>query len=288
MVNKYPNQHILVVDDEENISKIVTALLLRLGFKADWADRGKEALKKLKGEKYTFLITDINMPDINGIELIKKVRAENSNISIIAMTGYDRTYTYVDVINAGANDFVIKPFAIDEIDAKLTRILKERKIRDELAKLSITDNLTGLFNQRHFYNKLRDEIDRAKRQNRALSLIILDLDDFKSYNDKYGHLAGDEMLAKSGKIIQLNIRENVDIAFRYGGDEFSVILVEADYSTAKSISERIAKGFEESGEVKASVGFTTYSNTMEVNDLIAAADKDLYRNKENGKEEKNV
>jgi len=144
------------------------------------------------------------------------------------MTGFDKDYTYMDVINAGANDFITKPIKIDEIEAKINRILIEKKIRDELATLSITDNLTGLFNQRHFHNKLKEEVNRANRQNHPLSLIILDLDKFKDYNDKYGHLEGDAILAKAGKIIRSNIRESVDTAFRYGGDEFAIILVEAD------------------------------------------------------------
>jgi diguanylate cyclase (GGDEF)-like protein len=107
----------------------------------------------------------------------------------------------------------------------------------------------------------------------------LDLDNFKEYNDKYGHLAGDKMLAKSAKIILSNIRENVDTAFRYGGDEFAIILVEANKEIVLSTGERIKKGFEESDGVTASVGFATYKNEMDVNDLIALADKDLYKSK---------
>ena len=275
------NKNILVVDDEVVVSETVTALLSNLGFKADSAGNVSEALQKLKEpKKYAFLITDINMPEINGIELIKKVREKDPDISIIAMTGYGKDYTYVDVIDAGANDFIVKPFMIDEMNAKITRILKERKIRDELAKLSITDNLTGLFNQRHFYYKLEEEVDRAKRQKHDLSLILLDLDGFKIYNDKYGHLAGDEVLTKSGKIIQTNIRENVDMAFRYGGDEFAVILVEADDEMAESISKRIRKGFEKDSKVKASVGHATYENKMKIKDLVSSADKHLYREKD--------
>jgi diguanylate cyclase (GGDEF)-like protein len=280
MADGRQNKNILVVDDEKSVNETVTALLSTLGFETDSAKNVDEALQKLKGARYTFLITDINMPGVNGIELIKKVRAKDHDISIIAMTGYGNDYTYVDVINAGANDFIVKPFMIDEMDAKITRILRERKIRDELAKLSITDNLTGLFNQRHFCHKLAEEVDRAERQKRDLSLILLDLDSFKVYNDNYGHLAGDAVLMKSGQIIQSNIRENVDMAFRYGGDEFAVILVEADNAIAEGISSRIKAGFETSCEVNASVGYATYSTKMETDDLISLADKNLYKEKE--------
>jgi two-component system cell cycle response regulator len=276
----YKDETLLVVDDEEEIGNVVKSLLARLGFKVDFTESGNSALKMLRNGHYTFLITDINMPDLNGIQLIRLAVKENPGISIIAMTGYDKDYTYMDVISAGANDFIVKPFKIDEIEAKITRVLIERNVREELARLSITDNLTGLYNQRHFFNKLREEIERASRQKHHLSLIFLDLDNFKEYNDKYGHLAGDAVLEKSGRIIQSNIRENVDTAFRYGGDEFAVILVEADEGIVTSISERIKGGFEESSEVPASIGLATYSSDMEMQDLIRLADKHLYKDKD--------
>jgi diguanylate cyclase (GGDEF)-like protein len=275
----YNKESVLIVDDEIETREVVTRLLSKLGFSVDSVSNGKNALQELRDEKYTFLITDIKMPELNGIELIKMVKIENPDINIIAMTGYDKDYTYTDVINAGANDFISKPFKIDEMEAKIRRILMEREIRDELARLSITDSLTGLFNQRQFYKKLKEEIFRANRQKHPLSLILLDLDKFKDYNDQYGHLAGDKVLAKSGKIIISKIRANVDIAFRYGGDEFAVILVESDSDMALNMSKRIKVGFAKDGDVTASTGFTTYSKEMSENDFIAAADKNLYEGK---------
>jgi len=275
----YKDEAILIVDDEAEVGTVVKGLLMSLGFKAEYVEDGNNALELLRNGDYSFLITDINMPYLNGIDLIKMVSTENPDISIIAMTGYDKDYKYMDVINAGATDFIVKPFNIDEIEAKISRILIERSTREKLAKLSITDDLTGLYNQRHFYNKLRDEIERANRQKRYLSLILLDLDNFKLYNDKFGHLAGDNVLSRSGKIIQSNIRDNVDTAFRYGGDEFAVILVEADESIVKNISERIKSGFDGMSEVCASVGFATYYYGMKMQDLINVADKKLYQEK---------
>ena len=275
----HKNETMLIVDDEREVGKVVMELLASLGFNVDYVENGNLALERLKNGDYTFVITDINMPELNGIELIKMVSGENPDISIIAMTGYDKDYTYMDVISAGANDFIAKPFRIDEIEAKITRILIERNIKGKLAKLSITDNLTGLYNQRHFYNKLQEEIERANRQKHNLSLILLDLNNFKVYNDKYGHLAGDTVLSKSGKIIQANIRDNVDTAFRYGGDEFAVILVEADENMVRNICERLKSEFEEVSEVSASIGFSTYSSDMKMEDLVNIADKRLYKEK---------
>jgi len=275
----YNKENLLIVDDEIELANAVAGLLSNLGFNARSVSSGKNALQELRNGRYTFLITDIKMPELNGIELIKMVKKENPDISIMAMTGYEKDYTYMDVINAGANDFMVKPFKRDEIEAKINRILIEKRITDELERASITDSLTGLFNQRHFYNRLKEEIDRANRQNHPLSLILLDLDKFKDYNDQHGHLAGDKMLDKSGKIILSSIRENVDTAFRYGGDEFAVILVEADKAIARKIRERVEWGFEQSGGVTASVGFVTYSKEMDVNDFVALVDKNLYQAK---------
>ncbi len=277
----YKKENLLIVDDEIEMGKGLRDLFVNLGLNADFITNGKDALQELRNGSYTFLVTDILMPELDGIELIKRVKRETPRVSIIAMTAHHKQYTYMDVINAGANDFITKPFTIDEMEAKIKRILIEREIRNELALLSITDDLTGLFNQRHFYARLREEIARTNRLNHPLSLILLDLDNFKDYNDRYGHLAGDRMLAKCGKIIRSNIRANVDIAFRYGGDEFAVILVEADSHIARNISGRLEKGFEEGSSVKATLGLATYSKQMSEKDLIASADRNLLCFKKN-------
>lgn len=276
----YKKENLLIVDDEMEVGRGIRDLLLNLGFNADSITNGKHALEQLRDEKYTFLITDISMPELDGIELIKTARRETPHINIIAMTGYDKNHTYMDVINAGANDFITKPFKIDEMEAKIKRILIEKKIRDELARLSITDNLTGLFNQRHFYNRLKEEIGRTKRLKHPLSLILLDLDNFKEFNDRYGHLAGDRMLERCGKIIRSHIRVNVDIAFRYGGDEFAVILVEADHKIARNINARLERGFgQHGGGVTASMGLATYSKEMSEKDFVELADRNLLSRK---------
>lgn len=277
----YKKENLLIVDDEMEVGRGLRDLLLNLGFNADFIGNGKHALEELRDEKYTFLITDIGMPELDGIELIKTVRRQAPHINIIAMTD-DKECPFMDVIDAGADDFISKPFEIDEMEAKIKRILIERKIRDELARLSITDNLTGLFNQRHFYNRLKEEIGRTKRLKHPLSLILLDLDNFKEFNDRYGHLAGDRMLERCGKIICSHIRVNVDIAFRYGGDEFAVILVEADHKIARNIGARLERGFEQhGGGVTASMGLATYSREMSEKDFVELADRNLFSIKKN-------
>jgi len=193
---------------------------------------GQQALQLLEEKPFTFLVTDMKMPEMDGMDLIKTARARHPELGIISMTGYSEGYRYVDVINAGASDFIKKPFDIEELEAKIRRIINERSLLEELNRLSVTDSLTGLYNHRKFYSRLKEEVTRAGRQNRDLAVILLDLDDFKAYNDKYGHISGDEILRDVGHIIRKCIREGVDTGYRYGGDEFAIILIDADAGVA--------------------------------------------------------
>jgi len=280
----YSNENILIVDDDPYLRETLENLLQKLGFPSDSVSNGIDALKRLSENKYTILLTDMKMPGIDGIDLIRQV-IEEFDVSTIAMTGYAEGYTYVDVINAGASDFIKKPFGTEELEAKIRRIITERNLRKELNRLSITDSLTELYNQRHFYDRLDDEVIRANRQRHTLSLILLDINDFKIYNDKYGHLAGDDILKSAGKIIMSCIREGVDSGYRYGGDEFAIILIDADIDIAQDIGLRIEKAFEDSGRVTISIGYAKFSNGMSTKDLVLAADKDLYKTKSNMKNE---
>jgi len=274
----YSKESVLVVDDDSQFRETLVKLLSLRGFETGSASSGPAALEELKENTYTFLLADMKMPDMDGLKLIGQVYQNYPDISIIAMTGYAEGYRYIDVINAGASDFIKKPFESEELEAKVNRIINERNLRQELNRLSITDSLTGLYNQRHFYGRLHEELMRARRQNDSLSLILLDLDHFKAYNDTYGHLAGDEVLRNFGRIISSSIREGVDSGYRYGGDEFAVILIDADLSIAREIGKRIQATLQE-GNFTASVGYATLKDGMTVKELVLEADKKLYKAK---------
>lgn len=280
----YSKELILIVDDDVYLREMFEKLLETIHFSSATAASGPEALEFLKSSSVTFLLTDMKMPEMDGMELIKKVSESYPYVSIIAMTGFSEGYRYVDVINAGASDFIKKPFDIEELEAKVRRIINERSLREELSRLSITDSLTGLYNQRHFYTRLKDEILRANRQKHPLSLILLDLDNFKTYNDTFGHLAGDDVLRNVGRVINHSIREGVDSGYRYGGDEFAIILIDADLNVAEEIGKRIQEAFKENGDITASLGYTRFSDEMTVTDFVSSADKDLYRAKQKKKE----
>jgi len=283
---EYSEERVLVADDEEGLGKIFEGLLGQRGFKSHHVMNGSDALAELKKKKaYTFLVTDVEMPGMDGLELTKRVKNDFPDVCVIVMTGYSDEYRYIDVVNAGAVDFINKPFRIEELEAKIRRAMIERNTRQTLEKLSITDSLTGLYNQRHFYSNLDDEITRAKRQKQQIGLILLDLDDFKQYNDKHGHLAGDERLKKFGSIITSQIREVVDSGYRYGGDEFAVILSDAGPDTCQTIGQRIARVFrEECDGAGVSIGCADFSDNMTPESLVAEADRRLYEDKERKKD----
>ena len=271
----YREESILIVDDDKEITVVLENILKNMGFSVRSVLGGQDALRSLKDMPFTFLLTDMRMPNMDGLELIQKVSKAYPNVNIIAMTGYSEGYRYIDVLNSGAIDFIKKPFESDELEAKIRRIIIERNLRQELNRLSITDALTGLYNQRHFYARLKEEVMRAKRQQHPLSLILLDLDNFKAYNDTYGHLAGDDILRKVGQLISESIREGVDTGYRYGGDEFGIILIDANLAIAKVIGNRIEASMKQVN-IKASMGFTIFSKGMTYKDFVSKADKDLY------------
>ena len=252
--------------------------LSKLGLKANSASNTSQALEMLKENHFTFFLADLTMPVSKRLKVFKDIVLNHPDVSVLAMTTVPKGYPYKEVISAGASDFVKKPFESGELEAKVQRIILERDRRAELSELSITDSLTGLYNQRHFYTRLKEELARAKRQYRPFSLILLDLDDFKAYNDTYGHFAGDEVLRSFGGIISHLIREGADSGYRYGGDEFAIILTEADRIMADEICRRIEKSLEDE-EYNASMGYSTYIAGMTVKDLVEEADKALYKSK---------
>ncbi|MFC1494604.1 diguanylate cyclase [Thermodesulfobacteriota bacterium] len=278
----YSDESILIVDDDNHLRKMLVRLLGAIGLASHSISNGIDALDMVKKEDYTIVLTDMKMPGIDGLELIERLR-NKYDMSIIAMTGLSDGHSYIDVINAGASDFIKKPFDIEELEAKIRRIITERELRKELNRLSITDSLTDLYNQRHFYFRLNGEVIRTQRQGSSLTIMLLDLNDFKIYNDKYGHLAGDDVLREAGEIIRSSIRDAVDSGYRYGGDEFAIILIDADLDIAREIGYRIGEAFINKEKVTVSIGYSRYEKGMSVKELVDIADKDLYESKKSNK-----
>ncbi len=173
-------------------------------------------------------------------------------------------------------------------DAEKALLESEKNYRH----LSITDELTGLFNQRHFFDRLKAELDRAERYSKTLSIILMDVDDFKIFNDTHGHLEGDKVLHAIGHIITSYIRSS-DIAFRYGGEEFVVIMPETNGSSASKVAERIRKGFKghpfttqtsSTEHLTLSLGITEFISGEKIDRFVKRADANMYTAKKTGKD----
>jgi diguanylate cyclase (GGDEF)-like protein len=237
------------------------------------------------------------MPGMNGLELTDLIKKEYDT-EVIVITGYSGDYSYVDAIGKGASEFIFKPFRLEELLLRLKRVIRERQQSKErymllgkLEKLAITDSLTTLYNSRHFYAQLEIEMDRANRYRRPLSLLFLDIDRFKDYNDSYGHLEGDKVLFRIGQIINSCLRI-MDSAHRYGGEEFTIILPETNGKKAVNVGKRIRAATEaeifnplpgKTVNVTISIGATQYFYNEESSAFIQRADKAMYLSKQNGR-----
>jgi diguanylate cyclase (GGDEF)-like protein len=288
---------ILIVDDDIAIKESVTAYLKALKYDVKSALNAEKALEILTSFKADLVLTDVMMQGMDGLELTRRIK-ESYDIDVMVMTGYSAEYSYENAIQAGASDFIFKPFRFEELDLRIKRVLGEARLKKERSKhlkelkqLAITDALTGLYNSRHFFAQIKNEIQRHNRYSRALSMMILDIDLFKNYNDSWGHLEGDKVLMGIGKTINSCLR-SMDTAYRYGGEEFTILLPETKLQKACVVGERIkdkisAQVFEPKPETKTSItvslGATELVKGEDLNSFIRRADKALYISKDTGR-----
>jgi len=408
----FANLRVLLADDEALVCDAVrNGLRHRLGCDATVATNGDEVLDLISTHTFDMLITDLKMPGVQALDLVRKVRAHAPDMGIIVMTGFRNEFPYIDVLRAGANDFIHKPFPLEELDAKVQRLaiesvaVRERKraerkyrslfersadgmamldeeqftvidanqafrdllqrdivglrgmpfieliegaertrfehwlsmgmrmgkgrmaaipllradnsmvyadisltvvtsdddrvllfsfkdvsdrieIERQLADAAQRDELTGLFNKRSFNNRLEGAAALTQRERTPVSLLFIDLDNFKKCNDTFGHQVGDKVLRLVGDAIHKSIRcDGRDQGFRNGGDEFAVLLHGASTDSSMTIAERIRNEFvqHETYGTTMSVGVATFRDGMAVADFVRAADDALYSAKRGGK-----
>jgi len=425
---------VLIVDDDSGILELLESKLSREGYTCITADQSEKALSLLRDTVIDVALIDVRMPGMDGIELTKAAKRVDPGLCVLMMTGYPDVDYAVDAMRCGAEDYICKPFNLDDVTMSIQRALQKRelilqnreyqrqlearvkvkteesekvnkelretkeylqsliessvdgivttdrdgritfaskgaqemlacdgdepvgrfvyeyylggkreaeeimnilnvsgkvrnremefirkdgetvtvslsvsllrdrndavigtlgvskditeqkKLERDLRELSIKDSLTGLYNQRYFYERLEVEIERAKRQKHPLSLLLFDIDHFKSYNDKHGHLAGDGVLEKVGEIVSECTREHVDTGYRYGGDEFTVILSETTQEQALNIAERLRKTFQARGfdGLTLSIGLMAYDPKYTPKAFIKRADEAMYGSKRSG------
>ncbi|MDD5044448.1 MAG: diguanylate cyclase [Candidatus Omnitrophica bacterium] len=287
MENKEVN--ILVVDDEEVMRNLLRDVLSDTGYKVETVANGEEAINKIGKDKFPIVISDLKMPGMSGLEMLRKVKATNSNTCVIMITAYPSVESVTEAMREGAYDYIIKPFNIEEMNLVLRRaverqyLLHEADQKEFYQELSILDGLTGLYNHRHFFEVLPREIERAERYKHEVSLLMIDLDDFKKFNDTNGHLAGDKLLQDLSAVLVRGVR-SADMVFRYGGEEFTVICPETPKQDGVDVAKRIFNLARERVAVTMSVGLATYPDDAKTKeDLVAKADFAMYQAKHLGK-----
>lgn len=292
IINNIENKtKILLVDDDPIVLEVMKSFIASYGFEFSTASDGLQAIKVLEQDFHSIVITDINMPNMDGMELLQYVHANYPKTGVIVVTGLSEEYTYVDVINAGAIDYMSKPFDSAELLAKLNRVIREQSLMLELEKKSISDALTNLYNRRHFDSKIVEEFHRSVRQGYSAFLVLIDIDYFKGYNDTYGHQSGDNLLTTFGNILLGCLRRGVDFAFRYGGDEFALILTQISPDQAIKVLERMMSNYNSYnfGETTLSCGIGEFKRHVniswndDISDFIRTVDKALYKAKDKGK-----
>jgi diguanylate cyclase (GGDEF)-like protein len=308
---------VLIVDDNPINLDLLSGMLLDRGYRVRVATSGRRALSAARSAVPDLIMLDINMPEMDGYEVCERVKGDvtTRDTPVIFISALDNALDKVRAFQTGGADYVTKPFQFEEVLArieiqlKISRLQKEMERKNaELAQsnvqleranrmlhqLSYLDGLTGIANRRHFEESLDQEWRRSARDGSPLSLLMADIDHFKTLNDACGHQHGDDCLRLVARALGETLKRAGDLASRYGGEEFAVILPGTDAEGAAAIAEDVRIRIESLGlrsgrepeyPVTVSVGFATACPTDGVSPrvLVDAADRALYAAKRQGR-----
>lgn len=322
---------ILVVEDDSVVGDLFRELLPSQGYTVDVVADAEKALTHLTAESYDLVVCDKNLPGMSGIELLQRVKSEHPDVDVIIMTAYADMGSVLTAIAAGVYDYIVKPFdSIDDVIATVGRALEKRRIlvenkrlvdyltqanaqieamnkgleeqvaertrqlleaNERLEQLSMTDDVTGLYNQRFLFERLDEEYRRARRHREELTVMMIDIDHFKGVNDHHDHLFGSRVLKRLGGVLREGVR-SVDFVVRYGGDEFAIILPHTRLTDAVPVAERLRATVEaadfgegaESCRITMSIGLAAIDSAGDgPRALLRAADKAMYVAKAGGR-----
>lgn len=307
---------VLVVEDDEALRRLLAEILQNDGFMVTGASSAEEGLDLFRSGEFDLVVTDIRLPGMNGLELLGKIKKEQPETEVIVVTASASLESALIALRSGALDYLLKPFGSlksvsEAFQRAATRILlaredarqrSELRLREEtlekvnrlLVDLAIRDGLTGVYNVRYFREFLQMEIARAPRQSAPFSLIFLDVDHFKGYNDTYGHIEGDRILCQLAGLLLKRFRK-MDLIARYGGEEFVILLPETSKDVAFTLAEETRRAIAEhpfecgkeavsKRRITASMGVASFPDDGEDPEtLLRKADAALYRAKAEGR-----
>ena len=297
---------ILIVEDDADIIELVKIILADRDFILSWAMDGEQALALVKAEIPDLILMDVMIPRLNGYAVVKQLKEseELKHIPVIFVTVRDEMDSKIAGLEIGGHDYITKPFDREELIARVNAALRIkgeqdnlREANQRLTEMSITDPLTGLHNRRYLMERLYEEVERARRYKFPIACLMIDVDDFKSLNDQFGHSAGDYVLQQIA-VNMKNANRVVDILVRYGGDEFFIILPQTDQRGAFTVAERLRTAVQENPlfrsnpghPVTLSIGAAAFTAGQigKATDLLQQADAALLRAKQVGKNQVQV
>jgi len=289
---------ILIIDDSANSSILLKAILNKESFANIYASTSLDtAYAILEKEEIDLILLSYVLPTISGVETCQRLSRDMlyEDIPIIMVTASNDIQTLQLSFEHGAVDYIAKPFNGQELIARVQAHLIRKHITDTRKKIAITDPLTNIYNRRHFDTIFDHFYTRATFEKKGLSFFMIDIDNFKKYNDNYGHQKGDETLKAVARTLNEQLHRRDDYLFRIGGEEFAILLYDTTADFLYGLSEKIHKALslleiehkfnEEYGRVTISIGVFTGACKEELSkfDIYDSADKALYRSKENGR-----
>ncbi|MFA6506516.1 MAG: diguanylate cyclase [Treponemataceae bacterium] len=278
---------VAVIDDSAVILKIVAGILSLHGFSSVKFFADPAVLFEAE-EAFDLYICDIVLPGMSGEQVVTRIRRSGSDAIILCISRFTSEKPLSNILLAGANDYISKPFDAAGLISRLKINVRSYQLKKRLEHLAVTDGLTGLYNHRYSYERVEEEMSKARRYDRPLSAIMIDIDDFKKINDTRGHRIGDEVLKGVAEAIKSALR-SVDIVGRYGGEEFIAILPETPHPAscvaAEKIRSAIAEAFFADGTVRATVslGVAELEPDETLASFIGRSDALLYQAKKAGK-----
>lgn len=294
MLQRRSPTRLLIVEDNPNDAQLLKRTLqatFQGSLETEWTETIADAKRVLATESFDLVLLDLWLPDSDGFETLRQVQCVKPDVPVVVVTDLDDEELAIDLVRAGAQDCVSKD--------QITEQLLFRTIRHSIARqqqlnhcqaAARTDGLTGIPNRAAFDTELQRQLASHKRHGTAVTVVLLDIDHFKQFNDNHGHLAGDRVLRDVADVLRGSVRES-DIVTRFGGEEFGILLPLTGLSAARLIAERIRLdvmahvcGFEDQElHVTLSAGLTEVTADDTIESVIARADKALYEAKRAGR-----
>jgi len=274
---------VIIVDDDERLLRVFKTALSLEGYQCETASSAESALELINKTSFDIMLTDIRMPGIEGFELTQIAKKIRPDMAVIIMTAYAEEFSFDNAIEAGASDFIKKPFTLNELILRIQHVELQEKVRT----MAVTDELTGLYNRRGFFSLVEQLLKLCKREKKGIFMIYTDVDSLKKINDTFGHKEGDRALIDIANILRKSYRES-DIIARIGGDEFVVIPVGNTKESAEIATSRLKKNLEihnaeanRNYKLSLSFGLAYYDpeNPCSIDELLVQGDKLMYEQK---------